>query len=188
MTIIPIPVGPGPAPEYRWVGAEAARRIRARCTTTGLLLMLLLLLALVATVVTVVLGGRLPTADDPIHGIAMVFVVGTAVLPLIVGIYALGARRYVSAEHIDVAGGRLLGRGMLAMAVFTLVCAALGIAVLLLIADSVEKTDGVRGAVAEAGAYALLPVSCATLAVVGALLTRKALRPTVTSGPGKTGP
>ena len=182
MTILPIPIGPGPAPEHRWVGPEAARRIRARCTTLGVVL---LLWAPVATITTLLLGSRLPTADHPIHDLGMVLAVVAAVLPLLVGIPALGARRYVSAEHVDVAGGRLLGRGMLAMSVYCIVCAALASAVLLLTAESVERTDTAQGAVAVVGAYLLLPVACGVIALVGAVLTRRALRPPV---PGWVGP
>lgn len=174
MTIIPIPVGPGPAPEHRWVGPETAQRIRVRCTTIGVLL---LLLGPVATVAALLLGGRLPTAEHPIHDLGMVLVVMAAALPLIVGISALGARRYVSAQHVDVAGGRLVARGMLAMAIYCVVCAGLASAVLLLTADTVERTDSAHGAVAVVGAYLLLPASCGVIALVGAVLTRSALRP-----------
>lgn len=185
MTIIPIPAGPGPAPDYRWVGPEVARRIRARCTTIGTVL---LLWAILATVATPLLGSRLPTADHPIHDLAIVFAVAAAILPFIVGLYARGARRYVSAEHIDIAGGRVLGRGMLAMAVFTLVCAALAGAVLLLTARAVERTDAVQGAVVVAGASLLLPVSCGVIALVGAVLTRSALRRSSPPFPGRVAP
>lgn len=185
MTIIPIPVGPEPTPEHRWVGHEAAQRIRARCTTTAVVLMLW---ALVATVATLFLGGLLPTADHPIHDLGMVLAVAAAVLPLIVGTSGLGARRYVSAEHVDVAGGRVLGRGMLAMAVLSVVLAALAVAVLLLTAGAVERTDGVQGAVAAVGAYALLPLSCGVIAIVGAVRARRALRPPATPAPGWVGP
>lgn len=185
MTIIPIPVGPEPTPEPCWVGHEAARRIRARCTTTAVVLTLW---APVATVATLLLGGLLPTADHPIHKLGMVLAAAAAVLPLIVGASGLGARRYVSAEHVDVAGGRVLGRGMLAMAVLCAVFAVLAVAVLLLTARAVERTDAVQGAVAAVGVYALLPLSCGVIAIVGAVRARRALRPPSAPAAGRIGP
>lgn len=184
MTIIPIPVGPGPAPEHRWVGPEVARRVRARCTTAGVLLMLW---APVATVATLLVGRLLPTADHPIHDLGMVLAVAAAMLPLIVGTASLGGRRYVSAEHVDVAGGRVLGRGMLAMAIFSLVCATLASAVLLLTASAVERTDGIAGAGKAVSGYLLLPLSCAVFSIVGALLARRVLRAPPAPTPGRVG-
>lgn len=183
--MIPIPIGPEPAPEHRWVGAPQARRIRSRCTTTGALL---LLWAPVAVVATLFLGGRLPTADHPIHGIGMILAVAAAVPSFIVGVAALGARRHVSAEHVDVAGGRLMGRGMLAMAVLSVVFAVLAGAVLLLTAGAVERIDAVQGATAAVGGFLVLPGSCGVLALVGAVLARGALRPPIPPAPRQVGP
>lgn len=183
--MIPIPVGPPPAPEYRWVGALAAHRIRSRCTATGVVL---LVCALTAGVATLSLWGGLPTADHPIHPIGMILAVMVTVLLLIVGVAALGGRGYVSPEHVDVAGGAVLRRLALAMAVFAVVCASLACAVLLLTASAVEQTDGVQGAGAAVGLFLLLPVSCAVVALVGAILARGALRPPLPRAPGRVVP
>lgn len=180
-----IPVGPEPAPDRRWVGAEAARRVRSRCTATGLIL---LLWALVAGVMMLLAGFRLPTAEHPINGVGVLLAVVSAVLLLAAAIGALGARRYVTAEHVDVAGGRVLGRVLLAIGVGTLGCAALSAAVLVLTARAVERSAPAPGAAAVVGSYVLLPVSCGVLAVLGGVLIRRGLRPTAVGGPGQVRP
>lgn len=161
------------------MGAPEARRIRSRCTTTGLLV----LWAPVAVVTTLLLGGQLPTADHPIHGIGMILAVAAEVPALIVGVAALSARRHVLAEHVNVASGRLLGRGMLAMAVLSIVFAFLAGAVLLLTAGPVERMDAVQGVTEAVGGFLVLPGSCGVLALVGALRTRWALRPPAPPAP-----
>ncbi|MGH4020057.1 MAG: hypothetical protein ACRDT0_12645 [Pseudonocardiaceae bacterium] len=183
-----IPVGPEPAPEPRWVGAEAARRVRSRCTVTGLVL---LLWALVAGVTMLLAGFRLPTADHPINGVGVLLAAVSAVLLLAAATGVLGARRYVAAEHVDVAGGRVLGRVLLALGVSALGCAALSGALLLLTARAVERSapaGDATGVVAAVGGYLLLPVSCGVLAVLGGVLARRALRPAAAGGPSQVRP
>lgn len=180
-----IPMGPEPAPDYRWVGAAAARRVRSRCTVTGVVL---LLWALVGGVATLLAGRWLPTADHPIHGIGVLLAAVSAVLLLAVAGGVLGVRRYVVAEHVDVAGGRVLGRVLLAIAGCTLGSAVLSGAVLLLTARAVEQAAPPSGATTAVGGYLLLPVSCGVLAVLGAALTRRALRPSAAQGPSQVGP
>lgn len=178
--MIPIPVGPEPAPEYRWVGAPAARRIRSRCTTFGVAL---LLWSLVAGVAMLVVGLRLPTAGDPFNFGGVSFAALSAVMLLIVAVCALGARQYVSAEHVNVAGGRVLGRLALAIAVFGVVCAALAGGMLLL-AAAVEPPAATSAVVL----YLLLPGSSVVIALGGAVLVRSALRPPPPPVPGWEGP
>ncbi len=181
-----IPVGPEPAPDHRWVGAEAAQRVRSRCTATGVVL---LLWALVAGVTTLLVGFRLPTADHPIHGAGVLLAAVAAVLLLAAAGGVLGARRYVAAEHVDVAGGRVLGRVVLGIAACALGSAALSSALLLLTARAVERSAPASDAAAAAWGYLLLPVSCGVLAVLGGVLTRRVLRPSVMrEGPSQVGP
>ncbi|HEX2297182.1 MAG TPA: hypothetical protein VHH34_01465 [Pseudonocardiaceae bacterium] len=185
-----IPVGPEPEPEHRWVGADAARRVRSRCTVTALVL---LLWALVAGATMLPAGFRLPTADHPINGVGVLLAAVSAVLLLATAIGVLGARRYVAAEHVDVAGGRVLGRVLLALGVSALGCAALSGAVLLLTAGAVERSAPAGNipagnVTAAVGGYLLLPVSCGMLAVLGAVLTRRVLRPAGAGGPSRVRP
>ncbi|MCA1674550.1 MAG: hypothetical protein LC799_20965 [Actinobacteria bacterium] len=180
-----IPVGPEPAPEHRWVGAQAARRARVRCTATGVLL---LLWAAVAGVATLLIGVRLPTAEHPIHGIGVLLATVSAVLLLAAAVGVLGARRHVRAEHVDVAGGRVLGRFLLAVAGGALGAAALSGAMLLLTARALERSAPVVDATAAVGGYLLLPVSCGVLALLGGVLTRRTLRASAAPGPSQVVP
>ncbi len=185
MMIVPIPIGPEPAPDYRWVGAHAARRIRSGCTATGLLL---LVWALVGGVATLLAGFRLPTAEHPFSGFGVILAAMSAVLLLAAAVGVLGARRYVTAEHVNVAGARVLGRALLAIAGCALGAAALSSAVLLFTAPAVERSAPASEATAAVRGYLLLPVSCGVLALLGAVLTRRALRPPAARGPGQAGP
>jgi len=178
--MIPIPIGPEPAPEYHWVGAPAAKRIRSRCATAGVVL---LLWALAASGAILLVGSQLPTAGDPFSFGGVSFAALSAVMLLIVAVCALGARQYVSTEHVNVAGGQVLGRLALAMAVFGVVCAALAAAMLLL-AAAVEPPAATSAVVL----YLLLPGSCVVIALGGAVLVRGALRPPPPPVPGWEGP
>jgi len=95
----------------------------------------------------------------------------------------------VAAEHVDVAGGRVLGRVVLGIAACVLGSAALSSALLLLTARAVERSAPASDAAAAAWGYVLLPVSCGVLAVLGGVLTRRVLRPSVMrEGPSQVGP
>jgi len=170
-----IPVGPGPAPDYRWVGAAAAAMIRARSAITGTAM---LLWGVTAGTATLLAGSRLPAADHPINGIGVLVAAVSALLLLAVAVGVLGARQYVVGEHVDVAGGRLLGRVLLGLALCTLGCAALAAALLFMTTRTVAELSPGGGVVGVAAAsYLLLPISCGVLAMIGGVLTRRRLRP-----------
>lgn len=169
-----LPAGRGPAPDYRWVGPDAAARVRARSAVTGTVM---LLWSLVAGITTLLAGARLPAADDPINDIGVLAAAASALLLLGVAVGVLGARQYVVGEYVDVAGGRVLGRVVLALALVALGCGALAAAVLFLMARAAAGLSPDGGVGVAAGSYPLLPISCGVLAVIGGVLNRRRLRP-----------
>jgi len=159
--MMPVPVGPEPPPQYVPIPADIAAGIRRTCTRTGVAL---LVSGAALAVLLGLLARRLPTSSSAFDTLVALVGVLTAVFVCILGLAVAGARRYVTARAIDVAGVAPLRHVLVVLAVAVWACA--GLAALLVLALA---TGGELG-------YLALVTACPVLATLGTALALNSLR------------
>jgi hypothetical protein len=172
--MMPLPVGQEPPPQYVWAPPQLTNRIRRICTAVGTVL---LVAGPVLGVLLAVLAYRLPTARHVFNTGMVLMGVLSAVFVLICGFGVIGARSYVSEQHINVAGTRVLRRVLVVFATGTVFVAGFATLLVLAMVDGTGTgfSPGLVG-------YLLLLVCGPVLAVAGTVIAYRLLRPP--HGPG----
>jgi len=160
--MMPVPVGPEPPPQYVRIPADVAAGIRRTCARTGAAL---ITSGAALGVLLVLLAPRLGASSSASGPIIALVGVLTALFLCILGVAVAGARRYVTAQAIDVAGAAPLRHVLVVLTVAVWACA--GLAALLVFALA---TAGQLG-------YLALVAACPVLATLGTALTARRLRP-----------
>lgn len=171
-------MGPEPTPEYRWVGPATSRRMRTNSVRLGLVM---LLCAVIGGALAVRNGLVLPTAGHPFNTFGVILVLATVFVLFLCAVGALAVRRYVLPEHINVAAGRVVGRMLLGLSIFGLMCAVLAWGVLMLTARAVSGA----GTASAVWGYLLIPGVCSVLSLVGGLWVRALFRRGEPAPPGQ---